>query len=123
MYAKINSAIGLSLSDNILKTLASGVTTNLMAAYAGGWLLTTALSFIPGLGSIGASVLIGGTCYALTLASGYIYLKIMTEILSQEGREGFQNLTEADLKRKAEKVAKGSDVENIMKEAKKSYKS
>ena len=122
MYAKINNAIGLKLSDNILKTLASGVATNLMAAYAGGWLISTALSLIPGLGSLGASAIIGATCYALTLASGYVYLKIMTELLSKEGKENLQNLTQEELKKEAEKIIQTNEVEEILTQAKKEYK-
>ena len=122
MYAKINNAIGLKLSDNILKTLASGVATNLMAAYAGGWLISTIISFIPGIGNLGASVIIGATCYALTLASGYIYLKIMTELLSKEGKENLQNLNQEKLKYEAEKIIQSNEIKEVLEKAKKEYK-
>ena len=44
--------------------------------------LNAVFSFIPGLGNIAASAIAGGVCYALTLASGIVYLKILTNIFS-----------------------------------------
>ncbi|MFN5752592.1 MAG: hypothetical protein ACK47G_09055, partial [Pseudanabaena sp.] len=80
MYARIGSEINLPMSENILKTLGSGVATNLASGMAASWVMSSVFSLFPGIGSIGASVVMGGTCYALTLASGYVYLKIMTAL-------------------------------------------
>ena len=77
MYGRIGTKIDLPFGSNVLKSLASGVATNVAASVVGIIVLSTALSFIPGLGNLGASLIMGATCYALTLASGYIYLKIM----------------------------------------------
>ena len=56
MYTRINSKLGVSLKENILKTIASGVATNL-ASYAAMAGVASALKFIPGIGSIGGAVL------------------------------------------------------------------
>lgn len=82
MYGRINSKIGLTFSKSILKTLASGIATNLAGYLVGSLVLNAVFSFIPGLGNIAASAIAGGVCYALTLASGIVYLKILTNIFS-----------------------------------------
>ena len=53
MYTRINKKLGLSLKENVLKTIASGVATNL-AGYITISGVASALKLIPGLGSIGA---------------------------------------------------------------------
>jgi len=82
MYGRINSKIGLTFSKSILKTLASGIATNLAGALVGTLVVNAVFSFFPGLGNIAASAIAGGVCYALTLASGIVYLKILTNIFS-----------------------------------------
>ena len=120
MYARIGKKIGLPFGNNVLKSLAAGVATNLAAAVVGAIALSTALSFIPGLGSIGASVIMGATCYALTLASGYVYLKIMTKLF----RKGIDpsTISEQELKDMAASAAKESDVREVIKEAKEDFR-
>jgi len=119
MYSRIGVKIGLPFGQNVLKSLASGVATNLAAGAVGAVTIATALSFIPGLGSIGSSVIMGATSYALTLASGYLYLKIMTNIFSK----GIDPTTvsEQELKDMAKSVAKDRDVQKVMKGAKAAY--
>ena len=120
MYGRIGAEIGLPISKNILKSLASGMATNLASAVVGGIALSTVFSIIPGLGSLGASVIMGGTCYALTLTSGYVYLKIMTHLFSQ----GIDptTLSEQELKNVANNVLSDSDVKEVIKGAKEEFK-
>ncbi len=116
MYGRIGAKIGLSFGKNILKSLASGVATNLAANVVGGIALTTAFSLIPGLGSIGASVIAGAICYAITLASGYLYLKIITNLFSN--KVDLSTVSEQDLKDMAVEFAKDGDVQEVINEAK-----
>jgi uncharacterized protein (DUF697 family) len=120
MYGRIGSKIGLPFGKNVLKSLASGVATNLAASVAGVIAVSTALSFIPGLGSVGASVIMGATCYALTLASGYIYLKIMT-VLFSKGVD-LSKVSEEELKGLAASAAKDADVRDVIREAKAEFR-
>ena len=120
MYAKIGSEINLPMSENILKTLASGAATNLASGMAASWVMSSVFSFFPGIGSIGASVIMGGTCYALTLASGYIYLKIMTALFSN-GVDPTK-VSEQELNNMAKDAANDSDVKDVMNAAKQAYK-
>jgi uncharacterized protein (DUF697 family) len=120
MYARIGAKIGLPFSHNVLKSLASGVATNLAANVVGALALSTIISFVPGLGSVGASVIAGATCYALTLGSGYIYLKVMTMLFAKGVCPS--SLSEKELQAMAASVAKDSDVRAVMKEAKSDFR-
>lgn len=121
MYSRIGAEINLPISKNILKTLASGVATNLAAYVVGAIALSTAFSFIPGLNFLGASIIMGATCYALTLASGYVYLKIMTQLFNK----GIDptTLSEKDFADLTKDAAKGSDVEDVVRGAREDFKS
>lgn len=76
MYVRINKKIGLSVKDNVLKTIASGVLTNLTSYLAVSG-VASALKFIPGLGSVGGGVVMSASLYAVTLCSGWVYLKAL----------------------------------------------
>lgn len=120
MYARIGSEINLPMSENILKTLGSGVATNLASGMAASLVMSSVFSLFPGIGSIGASVIMGGTCYGLTLGSGYVYLKIMTTLFSS-GVDPTK-MSEQELNNIAKKVANDSDVKDVVNSAKQAYK-
>ncbi len=120
MYGRINSKIGLTFSKNILKTLASGIATNLAGCLVGSLVMNAVFSFIPGLGNIAASAIAGGVCYALTLASGIVYLKILTNIFSAG-----VDPTSVDidtLKNMANDIASDINMKEIYEEAKEEVK-
>jgi len=120
MYARINGKLGLKLSDNVLKTLASGVATNLAAYAVAGLVMTTAFSLVPGLGSLGAAAIAGATTYSLTLVSGFVYLKILTKVF----RAGADPSTAGaeQLKEVATTVMREEDIKSAMKDARSEYK-
>ncbi|MFN9650717.1 MAG: hypothetical protein ACK58Z_20095 [Pseudanabaena sp.] len=120
MYSRIGSEINLPMSENILKTLGSGVATNLASGMAASWVMSSVFSLFPGIGSIGASVVMGGTCYALTLASGYVYLKIMTALFIS-GVDPTK-MSEQELNNMAKNIANDSDVKDVMNTARQAYK-
>jgi uncharacterized protein (DUF697 family) len=120
MYGKINGKINLPLSENIVKSVASGVATNLAGYAIGSIAISTAFSFLPGLGNIGASVIAGGVCYALTLASGFVYLKILTNVF-KAGNDP-TTITADKIKKVAKDVVENEDIKAVMKEAKAAYK-
>ncbi|MFI3198687.1 MAG: hypothetical protein QX196_10240 [Methylococcaceae bacterium] len=120
MYGKIGAKIGLPFGQNVLKSLASGAATNLAASAVGAIAIATALSFIPGLGSIGASVVMGATSYAVTLASGYLYLKILTKLFSKG--VDLTTVSEKELKDMANSVAEDNDVQEVLKKAKANFR-
>jgi uncharacterized protein (DUF697 family) len=116
MYGRIGAKIGLPFGQNVLKSLATGVATNLARAAVGAILVSSAFSLVPGLGSIGSSVIMGATSYALTLASGYVYLKVMTKLFAKG--VDLSTVSEKDLNDMAASAAKESDVGEMIEEAK-----
>ncbi len=120
MYLRINNKIGLSVSENILKTLASGVATNLAAYAVGSIAVTTVLSFLPFVGNVGASVIAGSIAFALTIVSAGVYLIMLTEIF-QAKHGDINKMSADDLKDLAKEVIDNNDVESALKQARKVY--
>ncbi|MBR4263996.1 MAG: hypothetical protein IKQ48_05420 [Paludibacteraceae bacterium] len=118
MYARINKKIGLPFSENLLKSIASGVATNL-ASYAVGMGAASLLKFIPGIGTIGSAIAMSGVIYACTLVSGYVYLKALLLL----AKKGNGNISSANLSDAIKEVLKDqSTIKNLMNEAKGDYK-
>lgn len=118
MYLRINSKIGMKFGESILKTIASAVATNL-ASYTAVLAIGGALKFIPGIGSIGGAAIMSGALYAVTLASGYVYLKALTALIN---KRGFIN--ENNLKNSINDYMKNncSEIKNFINAAKNDYK-
>ncbi|MBO5026481.1 MAG: hypothetical protein J6C86_10125 [Bacteroidaceae bacterium] len=77
MYIKVNCDLGIKIKDNILKSSASAFLTNLIAS-AGALIISYvvgfAISFIPGIGAIGAIAIDGFFGYITVYASGFCIL-------------------------------------------------
>lgn len=118
MYLRINNKIGMKLGESIIKTIASAVATNL-ASYAAVLTIGSAMKFIPGLGSIGGAVVMSGALYAVTLASGYVYLKALTALINKNGVIDGENLKDTvnDYMKNNR-----SEIKNFINAAKKDYK-
>ena len=93
MYGRVNSKVGISIRDNVLKTVGSGVVTNL-ASYMAMAGLGSAIKAIPGIGTLTGTALMSASLYAVTLASGYIYVKALT-LLANKGN-GSIDITQID---------------------------
>lgn len=120
MYLHINNQLDLKFSENMLKTLASGIATNLVAYIASSIAITTTLTFLPGLGSISASAIAGGVAYALTIVSGEIYLSILTKIF--KSGININSISNDEIKEMADDIIDNSYIKSAIKKAKKSYK-
>lgn len=120
MYLRINDKIGLSVSENILKTLASGVATNLAAYAVGSIAITTVLSFLPFIGNVGASVIAGSIAFAITIVSAGVYLTMLTKIFQAKHRD-INEMSADDLKDLAKEVIDNNDVESALKQARNVY--
>jgi len=116
MYGRINGHLDIPFSENLVKSLATGVATNLAGYFIGGAVVSTLLSFIPGIGSVGASLIVGATGYALTVASGVVYLHVLA-ILAQTDPT-FTHTSAGDLMRVAEQVIKQLDIKSLIEAAK-----
>ena len=118
MYGRVNSKVGISIRDNVLKTVGSGVVTNL-ASYMAMAGLGSAIKAIPGLGTVTGTALMSASLYAVTLASGYIYVKALT-LLANKGN-GSIDITQIDSAVKD--ILKNKEViKNFIKAAKTDFK-
>ena len=108
----------MKLGESVLKTIASAVATNL-AGYAAVLAVGGFMKFIPGIGSIGGAAIMSGALYAVTLASGYVYLKALTALVGKGGV-----VDENQLKASVDDFLKNnkSEIKDFINEAKKDYK-
>lgn len=117
MYARINGKLGIKFSQNILKTVASGVIANL-GSYALAVTIGETLKFLPGVGTALGIAIDASVFWALTHTAACIYIKALTAMAKK-------NLTsEEALGAEVERVLNEDkeEIKAIMKEAKKSYK-
>jgi hypothetical protein len=121
MYARINDRIGLPFSRNKVRSLASGVAVNMAAYFVASTVFSTAFSMFPGMGTFGASSLMTGLAYVLTMASGFVYIKILTRIFSL-GVDP-TSLSVDQLKEAMQFVFDHEDVKAVVKDAKQAFKS
>ena len=120
MYVRINKELSLPFGENIIKSVAAGVVTNIGAAAAGMLVVGSALKMIPGLGSIGGAVVMSATIYAITIAAGIVYMKAVAHLLRSNAAS---NLGEADLKAATDEIVRDkASMEAMLKEAKEAYK-
>ena len=118
MYGRVNSKVGISIKDNVLKTVGSGVVTNL-ASYMAMAGLGSAIKAIPGIGTVTGTALMSASLYAVTLASGYIYVKALT-LLANKGN-GSIDITQIDSAVK-EILGNKEVIKNFIKAAKSDFK-
>lgn len=122
MYIKINYDLGIKIKDNILKSLASAVLTNILSA-AGAYILiyitAFALSFIPGIGTIGSIAIDGFLGFITVYASGLLYIKFLTKVLKAKGN---LDVSDLDVKTFAKETVDESNVKEILKEGKAAFK-
>jgi uncharacterized protein (DUF697 family) len=120
MYVRINKEIDLPFGENIAKSLATGVITNIASNAAALLVLASAAKLLPGLGTLGGAAVMAGTIYALTIAAGIVYMKALARILRTKH---IQTITEADLKRATDDILKDkASIRDIVSEARKTYK-
>ncbi|MBQ6648397.1 MAG: hypothetical protein IJM66_06065 [Muribaculaceae bacterium] len=84
MYIRVNNKLGIPFGENVMKSIGSGVATNL-ASYLVLSGVASAMKFIPGIGSIGGAVLMSASLYGVTLASGWVYLQALCALAKKKG--------------------------------------
>lgn len=119
MYGRINNKIGLPFGENVMKSIASGVATNL-ASYLAMSGVASALKFIPGFGTIGGAAIASVALYALTLASGYVYLEALCKLCE---KKDLNHISINDVSESVNNVlSNNSEIKEFINEAKKEYK-
>ena len=118
MYGRISSKVGISIKENKLKTIGSGVLTNL-ASYMAIVGVGSALKAIPGVGTLTGTAMMMASLYAVTLASGYVYVKALT-LLANKG-DGDIDINQIDSAVK-EILSNKEVIKNFIKAAKSDFK-
>lgn len=117
MYVRINKKLGISFSDNMMKSIGSAVAANLASnlAIAG---LGAALKWIPGFGTVAGGILMSATMYGTTVGAAWIYLTALVNWVKKGKGSG------DDLKSCINDVmAQNADeIKSIINDAKKNYK-
>lgn len=118
MYVRINNKLGIPFGENAMKSIGSGVATN-MASYIAMSGVASALKFIPGLGTIGGGVIMSAGLYAVTLASGWIYLQALSQLAEKKGN----NFSASDIGQMVNSVLnEKTAIKDFINEAKNNYK-
>jgi uncharacterized protein (DUF697 family) len=120
MYARINGELNLPFSENIIKSVAAGVATNIGGAAAGLLVLGTAAKLFPGIGSVGGAALMAATVYGITIVSGIVYMRAVAALLR---RKAASQVTETDLKAATEEIMRDKDkIKEMIKEERAGYR-
>jgi uncharacterized protein (DUF697 family) len=118
MYARINRTLGIPFSENKLKSLASGIATNLVSnlpILVAGSLVKT----IPILGQFGGGAIMAASLYGVTLAAGIVYMKALTFMLNQSSE-----LSEVNLKAAVDSLVQDKQgIQTILNDANREYRS
>jgi len=120
MYVRINNKINIPFGENVMKSIGSGVATNL-ASYLAVSAVGSLIKFIPGIGSIGGALIMGAATYAATLASGWVYLTALSKLAEKKKSGGF---SASEIKDAVFDVLNNckSKIKDFIDSAKKSYK-
>lgn len=117
MYVRINKKLGISFSENMMKSIGSAVAANLASnlALAG---VGSALKFIPGLGSIAGGIIMSAAMYGTTVGAGWIYLTALTNWV-KKGKGSAD-----DLRGCIDEVMEQNknEIDDVVKEAKRCYR-
>ena len=120
MYVRINKDLDLPFAENVIKSIAAGVATNLAGAATAAVVIGSLAKFLPGIGTIGGAAIMATTIYAITIASGIVYMKAVTKLLESKKVGEF---TEENLKSATDEVLKDKEnLKTIIKEGKEGYK-
>ena len=117
MYVRINSKLGIPFGENVMKSIGSGVATNL-ASYVAMGTVASALKFIPGIGTLTGAAIMSASLYGLTMASGWVYLNALCALAEKKGN----NFSVSDISSAVNSMLKDkSAIKEFIDTAKKSY--
>lgn len=120
MYYKICKENNIKIKKNILKAVASVVVAE-VAAYLGVILTAEfALSFIPGLGNLGASVIAGIINFGMVYVAGVLFLKMMVNVF--KANVAVEDLSEEEFKNIMKNISNKETIKKTYNESKSVHK-
>lgn len=118
MYVRICRRLDIKLAKNKLKLLGSVVVTDLTYS-AGAVLAATAVSLIPGIGSVTSALLLAGAGYSMVGVAGAMFVKLVSSL--RDTGTDMANMTDEELKERMKEIMSKQDVKGMMKEAQSEY--
>lgn len=107
-------------SDEIVKTVIQhAIGAAVAGAFAVSLAASLALSFIPGIGSLGAGTISALTDFCYVYLAGVIYIQLITQLIKKG--QNPSKMSEAELKREAKIAANNIDMKKATKEAKEAF--
>lgn len=120
MYYRICTKLGIDVKKNVLKSVSSALITNIGAAVASQLIVSTVLSFIPGIGTLGASAVNGLLGYSLTYYSGVVFMNLLVRVFKTG--QSLETMSEDQVKGMMQDVVKKVNFADMKDEAKAAYK-
>ncbi|MBE5804893.1 MAG: hypothetical protein E7316_10335 [Clostridiales bacterium] len=123
MYVRMNRALNISLSKNVVKALASAVIANLVSNVGSmilGVVGATVLSFIPGIGNYASSLTMVALGYATVMIAALCYGKALLR-MTKAGRN-VEQMTEEEIKNAVKEEMDARDLQADVKAFSKAYK-
>ena len=99
MYARINNIVGISFSKSVLKSIATGVASNLLSTLFTYTVGESLKVYLPGIGSVLSGLAMSTSVYISVIAAGIVYMKALTFLLNQEAE-----LTEVNLEKAVDSI-------------------
>lgn len=87
MLAGITAIWGITVSENLLKSIVTSLAGTASATFAGRTIVSNLLKMIPGVGTAVGGTISGATATLLTTALGEAYIAIMKMIANGESNE------------------------------------
>ncbi|MBQ3079223.1 MAG: hypothetical protein IJC48_04380 [Clostridia bacterium] len=123
MYVRMNKALGISLSGNVVKSIASAVIANIASnviTFVGSVIASTVLSFIPVLGSAASTIVMGGVGYATVMIAAIAYGKALSAMVSRG--KNVETMSESEIKDAVKEELNKRDLNKDMKTFTEEYK-
>jgi len=120
MYVRLSKSLGVTFKEGSLKALASGIVADLSASVVTNLALAAVVSFIPGVGQMGAGVLCIIANYSMIYLAAYIFIKMLSTMFVS-GKNSL-NMSEYELKNMAKRISCETNLKDVVKEAKNQYK-
>lgn len=115
MYMRINKHLGISFSENLMKSVGSAIIANL-TANLGQIIVAGALKFIPVIGSGLGGIIMSASIFGTTIAAGWVYLKALTKFYGNGQKGDLRSIVKDVLSNDQE------EIQLVLDEGKKSYR-
>jgi uncharacterized protein (DUF697 family) len=116
MYVRINKTLDIPFSKNLIKSLSTGIGTNILSSLPvlG---VASVLKWFPGIGTLGSGAIMSVPVYIATISAGIVYMKALAVLLKRKSE-----LTEVNLKEALDSILDDKNgMKQIITDAKREY--